>query len=171
MSWQETGQWLKDHSGDALGLVGAIMAGNAPAAIALGASLVSEATGSIHPSDALDILATNPDARARLAELASKNEDAIRRHHRKLIELELEDQQASHKQTQETIRNGDNAEDMFVKRTRPAQSWVSLAAAITYVFMMETPDELVLGLLLTLPFTYAGLRQIGHGIEQFKRRQ
>jgi len=84
--------------------------------------------------------------------------------------IELEDEQAQHRTTQETIQAGDRAEDVFVRRTRPGQSWISLFAALAYVFVVEVPDVMILGALLTLPWAYAGLRQIGKGVESVTNR-
>jgi hypothetical protein len=83
-------------------------------------------------------------------------------------EARLKDAQAEHHETQETVRAGDRAEDKFVRWTRPGQSWVSLIAAITYAFNSATPNWEVLSLLLALPWAYAGLRQIGKGIDTWK---
>lgn len=71
------------------------------------------------------------------------------------------DAQTEHSTTQETIRNGDNSDSKLVRFTRPLQSWASLIAAFSYVFTSDAIDVYVLGSLLTLPFTYAGLRQAG----------
>jgi len=79
--------------------------------------------------------------------------------------LRLEDAQKEQEQTQTTIRTGDTAEDPFVRRTRPAQSWVSLLAALFYVFITQSPDITILMALLTLPWAYAGLRQVGKGVD------
>ena len=78
--------------------------------------------------------------------------------------LELEDAQAQHQTTQQTIQNSDNSQYAFVRNTRPGQSWVSLIAAIAYVFINDQPDVMILGALLTLPWAYAGLRQVGKGV-------
>jgi uncharacterized membrane protein YfbV (UPF0208 family) len=73
---------------------------------------------------------------------------------------EFEDNQKSHEQTQMTVRNGDNAEGA-IKWVRPAHATVSLIAAIVYVFVNDTVDWAVLGALLALPTSYAGLREFG----------
>jgi hypothetical protein len=99
--------------------------------------------------------------------MALQDEQNIREHIRAMTEAELKDKQAEHEQTQETIRTGDNAEDVVVRRTRPLQSWLSLIAALVYVFMRDAPSIEVLALLLALPWAYAGLRQIGKGVESW----
>jgi len=36
------------------------------------------------------------------------------------------------------------------------------------VFSQNMPDQTVLGLLLTLPWAYAGLRQVGKGVDSWQ---
>lgn len=163
MSWSDVGNWIKDNAGTGAALVGSLITGNVPGAVAAGVSLVSSATGTNDPKQALAKLQTDPQTLVKLKQLANENEADIRAHIAKMTELELQDKQAEQHETQQTIRAGDQAEDPFVRRTRPAQSWVSLIAALVYVFINPKPDLYVLGALLTLPWAYAGLRQIGKG--------
>lgn len=165
MNWGDVGQWLKRNGAGLVGLAGAVATGNVPAGVAAVASMVSEATGETDPAKALARLQADPETLVRLEEIAKRDEADIRAHHREMLRLELEDTQHEHHETQETIRGGDRAEDPFVRRTRPAQSWVSLFAAIAYTFGTPAPDIYILGLLLTLPWAYAGLRQIGKGVD------
>lgn len=165
MNWSDVGDWLKNNAGTGAALVGSLLTGNVPGAVAAGVALVSGATGQNDPAKALAQLQTDPATVVRLRELAVQEEVSIREHIRAMTEAELKDKQAEHQQTQETIRSGDNAEDAFVRRTRPAQSWVSLFAALAYVFMNKEPSVEILLLLLTLPWAYAGLRQIGKGLD------
>lgn len=168
MDWSNVGEWIKDNAGTGASLVGSLLTGNMPGAVAAGVALVSGATGTMDAAKALQSLQTDPATIVRLRELAIQEESSIRDNIRLMAEAELKDAQAQHHETQETIRGGDNSEDSFVRRTRPAQSWVSLIAAIYYAFSTETPDPYILGLLFTLPWAYAGLRQIGKGIDSFK---
>lgn len=168
MNWSDVGDWLKNNAGTGAALVGSLLTGNIPGAVAAGVSLVTTATGEATPDKVLAQLQTEPGTVLKLRELAVQNDASIREHIRAMTELELKDQQAEHHETQETIRAGDQAEDAFVRRTRPGQSWLSLAAAIVYVFTMDHPDTTILGLLLTLPWAYAGLRQIGKGLQTIK---
>lgn len=170
-SWKKVGGWLKDNAGTGAALVGSLLAGNLPGAVAAGVSLVSSATGTDDPVQVLQRLQTDPQTVVKLKELALQEEENIRTHIREMTQLELEDKQHQHHETQETIRSGDKAEDTFVRRTRPGQSWLSLAAAIVYVFINDSPDIMVLGALLTLPWAYAGLRQVGKGIDAFVTKQ
>ncbi|WP_417842013.1 hypothetical protein [Terasakiella sp.] len=162
MDWSDVGGWLKDNGAASLGLVGSLLTGNVPGAIAAGASLVASATGTDDPEQAMAALKKqDPTTMLKLEQLANENEANIRAHIEAMTKAKLEDEQAAHEQTQLTVRNGDNAEDRFVRWTRPGQSWVSLIAAIAYVFTHDAADVYVLGTLLALPFSYAGLRQIG----------
>lgn len=171
MNWSDVGTWLKDNAGQGTALVGSLLTGNVPAAVAAGVALVTSATGAATPDAAMYSLQSDPATVVRLKELYYQNEASIREHVRALTEADLLDKQAEHRETQETIRNADNAEDPFVRRTRPAQSWVSLVASIAYVFTNTEPDVYILGLLLALPWSYAGLRQIGKGIEVVRARK
>ena len=172
MNWSDVGGWIKNNAGTGATLVGSLLTGNVASAVAAGVSLVSGATGSDDPSKALAVLQGNPEAMVKLKELYYKNEDSVRKHIEEITRLGLEDKQKEHKETQLTIRNGDNAEDGIVRLTRPLQSWLSLVGALLYVFYCVSQkvilDVTVLGLLLTLPWTYAGLRQVGKGIDSFK---
>lgn len=165
MEWSDVGKWLKENAGAGAALVGSLLTGNIPGAVAAGVALASSAAGTDDPSKALAAFQQDPQTVVRLRELAVQDEENIRSHIRALTEARLKDAQAEHEQTQATIRSGDNAEDPFVRRTRPAQSWVSLAAALAYVFTFTPPSVEILLLLLALPWTYAGLRQIGKGVD------
>ena len=167
MNWSEVGGWIKENAGAGAALVGSLLTGNVPAAVAAGVSLVSGATGTADPAQALQTLQGSPETIIRLRELANQEQASIRQHIESMERLKLEDLQAEHATTQATIQAGDRSEDPFVRRTRPGQSWVSLFAALAYVFTNSEPDIYVLGALLTLPWAYAGLRQVGKGIDSF----
>ncbi len=168
MNWQDVGDWLKGNAGAGASLVGSLLTGNIPGAVAAGVALVSSATGSNDPSAALQSLQTDPATVIRLRELAVQDEANIRAHIQAMEKLRLDDLAAEHHETQETIRAGDKAEDRFVRWTRPGQSWLSLAAAIGYGVSSNNPSLELVALLLALPWAYAGLRQIGKGIDSFK---
>lgn len=170
MNWSGVGDWIKDNAGRGASLVGSLLTGNVAGAVAAGVSLVSGATGTSDPEQALAALQNDPLTVVKLKELAIQDEANIREHIRLMEELKLKDAQASHEQTQTTIRAGDVAEDPFIRRTRPGQSWVSLFAALLYVFVTDKPDVTILGLLLTLPWAYAGLRQIGKGVDSVMKK-
>lgn len=162
MSWADVGNWLKDNAGSGAALVGSLLVGNIPGAVAAGVSMVSSATGQANPDKVLAALQQDPATVVRLRELASQDEASIREHIRAMAEIEAADLQAEQHETQETIRAGDKAEDRFVRWTRPGQSWLSLFASFGYVAyclnLNREPSLEVLGAFLALPLAYAGLR-------------
>lgn len=164
-NWKRVGTWLKDNAGAGAALVGSLLTGNIPGAVAAGVSLVTGATGEANPDKVLQALQTDPGTLLRLRELAVQSDASIREHIRAMEELRQKDLQAEHHETQETVRAGDRAEDRLVRWTRPLQSWVSLLAAIGYGLGSKAPSIELLTLLLALPWAYAGLRQIGKGID------
>lgn len=131
-NWKDVGKWLKENAGTGTALIGSLLTGNAPAAIASGISLVTGATGKTSPTEVLDALQTDPQTKVKLKELYYKNEDAVRNHIETMERLRLEDEQSEHTQTQETIRSGDNATDKYVRRTRPQMAKQSWTATIAY---------------------------------------
>lgn len=160
MNWSDVGSFLKQNKAGVTGLVGSLLTGNVVGAVSAGASMVAQATGTTDPDQALATLQSNPDALVRLEEIAAAREAEVNRHLESVMALELQDKQRSHSETQATIRNGDNAEG-GVKYVRPTHATLSLIAAIYYGLFTESPDLLVISAFLTLPFTYAGLREIG----------
>lgn len=171
MNWGEVGDWLKANAGTGAALVGSLLTGNIPGAVAAGVSLVTSATGQATPEAALAQLQNDPQTVIRLRELAVQNDTSIREHIRAITEAQLKDRQAEHHETQETIRAGDRAEDRFVRWTRPGQSWASLACAFAYVWAKDAPSVEILMILLALPWAYAGLRQVGHWAETVSARK
>ena len=167
-AWGKVGQWLKGNGSSLLGLAGAVATGNVPAGVAAVASLVSEATGESDPVAALRRLQTDPSTLVRLEELARQKEEDIRVHHRELLRMELEDQQLAHREQQDTIRSGDNAEDDYVRRTRPLMARQSWYATVGYVLGFESMKafglvtvgaEVELAMLLVAPAgAYIGFR-------------
>jgi len=167
MNWSDVGGFLKENKTGVAGLVGSLLTGNVVGAVSAGASMVAQATGTTNPDEALATLQSNPEAMVRLEEIAAAREAEVNRHIESTLKIELqhkqavfEDAQRSHSETQATIRNGDNAEG-GVKYVRPTHATLSLIAGIVYAFITDSPDLLILSAFLTLPFTYAGLREIG----------
>ena len=160
MNWSDVGSFLKQNKAGVTGLVGSLLTGNVVGAVSAGASMVAQATGTTDPEQALAELKNNPEARLKLEEIAAAREAEVNRHLESVMALELQDKQRSHSETQQTIRNGDNAEGA-VKYVRPSHATLSLIAGIYYGLFTDTPDLLILSAFLTLPFTYAGLREIG----------
>lgn len=85
-------------------------------------------------------------------------------------ELELNDKQAEHHETQETIRAGDKAEDPYIRKTRPLMARQSFWGMIAYIFIFEAIKAYVpaasgadpwMALTIGTPaFAYLGLRTI-----------
>jgi len=169
MSWSKVGEWLKGNAGTGASLVGSLVTGNVPAAIAAGVSLISSATGSNDPTKALEALQQDPATMVKLKELYYQNEVSVRAHIESMHLAELQDVQAEQHETQETVRSGDKAEDRLVRWTRPLQSWCSLIFAFIYIGDGGR-DTTIIGLLLALPWAYAGLRQIGKGISAYTKK-
>jgi len=160
VNWSDVGSFLKQNQKGVAGLVGSLLTGNVVGAVSAGASMVAQATGTTDPDQALAELKKNHDAMLRLEEIAAAREAEVNRHLESVMALELQDKQRSHSETQQTIRNGDNAEGA-VKYVRPAHATLSLIAGIAYVFVTDSPELAIIGAFLTLPTTYAGLREVG----------
>jgi len=137
MNWSDVGSWLKENAGSGAALVGSLLTGNVPGAVAAGVALVSSATGSADPAKALAALQTDPATVLKLRELAVQEEASIREHIRSMEEMRLKDEQAAHEQQQETIRGGDKAEDEYVRHTRPMMARQSWYATMFYVIAFE----------------------------------
>jgi len=133
-TWSKVGDWIKDNAGNGASLVGSLLTGNVPGAIAAGVSMISGATGTNNPEMALNELKNNPDALVKLKELYYKNEDSIRVHIESIERLKLEDLQHEHKTTSNVIIEGQkNADGWFEKNSRPAMAWISLIFSGLYV--------------------------------------
>lgn len=137
MNWSGVGDWLKNNAGSGAALVGSLLTGNIPGAVAAGVSLVSSATGQNDPAKVLQSLQSDPTTMLKLRELAVQEEASIREHLRAMTELELKDRQAAHTEQQETIRGGDKAEDEYVRHTRPMMARQSWYATMGYVIGFE----------------------------------
>lgn len=170
MDWKEVGNWLKENAGTGAALVGSLLVGNVQGAIAAGVSLVSSATGTNDPAKALAALQSDPATLLRLRELAVQEEASIRGHVQAMEELRLKDEQAAHKEQQDTIRDGDKAADEYVRHTRPMmarQSWYVTAAyvvvfeALKAAGVFSTGAVVELALLLVAPAgAYLGFRSL-----------
>ncbi len=158
-TWKEVGEWLKSNAMDGANLVGSLLTGNIPNAIASGVSLISGATGYAEPEKALESLqAPNSPALIRLRELSLQNEASIRSHILEMERIRLQDKQFEQKETQETIREGDRAQDVFVRATRPGLAWSGFFAAFAYIIVMDNPNEFFFQLLIGFPYAYMGAR-------------
>ena len=161
--WAKVGDWVKDNAGTGAKLVGSLLAGNAPSAIAAGIALVSSATGTNDPVQALEALQSDPQTLVKLKELYYRNEDSVRRHIETMAELEVRSQES----TQETIRAGDNSNDKDIRMVRPTmakQSWVATIGYCIGTFGInaiagENLFDLAVASILSAPaWAYLGLR-------------
>lgn len=137
MEWSDVGNWLKENGTVGAALVGSLLTGNIPGAVAAGTALVSSATGVADPTKALKALQEDPAVMLKLRELAVQEEASIREHVRAEREMELKDQQEEHRQQQETIRGGDNSSDEYVRHTRPLVARQSWYASCCYTIAFE----------------------------------
>lgn len=136
-SWAEVGDWLKANGGTGAALVGSLLVGNVPGAVAAGVALVSSATGEADPEKALAAVQTDPGTLLKLRELAVQDADSVRKHIQTMEEERLKDVQAEHEQQQLTIRAGDNSQDEYVRHTRPLMARQSWYATTAYIIGFE----------------------------------
>ena len=144
MNWSGVGDWLKKNAGTGAALVGSLLTGNIPGAVAAGVSLVGSATGTNDPAKALEALQTDPATVLKLRELAVQEEASIREHIRAMEEMRLKDEQAAQAEQQQTIRSGDSSEDEYVRHTRPMMARQSWYATMVYVIGFEALKALKL---------------------------
>lgn len=170
MSWSKVGEWLKGNAGTGAALVGSLLTGNVPGAVAAGVALVGSATGTDDPIKALQSLQQDPATVIRLRELAIQEESSIRQHIQAMHEADLKDQQEAHRQQQETIRTGDTADDQYVRHTRPMmarQSWYATALYLIgfellngFSLVTEGASFELAALLITPAGAYLGFRTV-----------
>ena len=137
MDWKSVGDWLTKNAGAGAALVGSLLTGNVPGAVAAGVSLVTAATGEADPGKVLYTLQHDPGTVLKLRELAVQEASSIREHIRLMAEAKLKDEQEAHHEQQETIRKGDQAEDQYVRHTRPKMARQSWYVTALYVVLFE----------------------------------
>ena len=169
MSWSGVGKWLSKNAGGLLGLAGSVATGNIPGGVAAVASMIGEATGETDPAKALSVLQGDPVSMIRLEEIAKRNEQDIRKHHRDMLELQLKDEQSAHTTQQDTIKEGDRATDEYVRRTRPRMARQSWWGGVIYIAIMEIlkafgkgtgADAYLAGTILAPALAYMGFRTL-----------
>ncbi|WP_380238360.1 hypothetical protein [Klebsiella michiganensis] len=106
------------------------------------ASIVETVNGAISPVDQQRVL------EQKLAQLPPEQLVQLETLKVQLQQFQLErdkallaDQQAAHHEQQETIRNGDNATDEYVRQTRPLMARLSLYSSIAYVMVMSLGQQ------------------------------
>ena len=157
-TWKDVGAWLSRNGTEGANLVGSLLTGNLGNAVEAGVKLVSGATYYQTPDQALSTLQNDPQALERLRKMANDNEASIRSHLLEMERIQLQDKQLEQKETQDTIRAGDRADDIFVRSTRPGMAWMGLLGSIAYVTLFPTPNDWVFNGLMMLPYSYMGFR-------------
>lgn len=106
------------------------------------ASIVETVNGAINPADQQRVL------EQKLAQLPPEQLVQLETLKVQLQQFQLErdkaqmaDQQAAQHEQQETIRNGDNATDEYVRQTRPLMARLSLYSSIAYVMIMSLGQQ------------------------------
>lgn len=106
------------------------------------ASIVETVNGAINPADQQRVL------EQKLAQLPPEQLVQLEGLKVQLQQFQLErdkaqmaDQQAAQHEQQETIRNGDNATDEYVRQTRPLMARLSLYSSIAYVMLMSLGQQ------------------------------
>ncbi len=106
------------------------------------ASIVETVSGAINPADQQRVL------EQKLAQLPPEQLVQLETLKVQLQQFQLErekaqmaNQQAAHHEQQETIRNGDNATDEYVRQTRPLMARLSLYSSIAYVMIMSLGQQ------------------------------
>ena len=179
MSWSDVGNWLKQNAGKGAALIGSIATGNVPGIVAAGASMISSATGTDDPIEALKRLQTDPETLVKLEQIAADKEEDIRDHLETMLRMRLEDKQKEHEQTQLTIRGGDQSSDEKIRMVRPTMAKQSWAATICYcigcfgvhaITGKDLFDIYIAGILSSPAWAYLGLRTTDKISEAWKQR-
>jgi hypothetical protein len=157
-TWKDVGAWLSRNGTEGANLVGSLLTGNLGNAVEAGVKLVSGATNYATPDLALSVLQNDSQALERLRKMANDNEASIRSHLLEMERIQLQDAQLEQKETQDTIRAGDRAQDIFVRSTRPGLAWSGFFAAFAYIIVMDNPNEFFFQLLIGFPYAYMGAR-------------
>jgi hypothetical protein len=164
MNWSKVGDFISDNAGTGASILGALLTGGTSAAISSAISIVAGVTGTTDPDKAIKALQANPDLLLELEKAKLNRATEIDKHVLDMAKVSS----GEHEQTQLTVRNGDNAEGN-IKWVRPSHATVSLIVAIFYTFTADKIDWMILSAWLTLPFTYAGLREFGkHSLNKNK---
>ncbi|HDS1152686.1 TPA: hypothetical protein QDZ66_003482 [Pluralibacter gergoviae] len=107
------------------------------------ASIVETVNSAINPADQQRVL------EQKLAQLPPEQLVQLESLKVQLQQFQLErdkaqlaDQQSAQHEQQETIRNGDNATDEYVRQTRPLMARLSLYSSIAYVMLMSLGQQI-----------------------------
>ena len=160
MSWGKVGSWLADNVGSGASLVGALLTGGTSAAVAMGISMVADATGTNNPDKALEALKNNPEMVIRLEELKNERKVEVNRHIETMEKAKLDDKQAEHSTTATVIVEGQKAATHWLEKSvRPAMALASMVFSGFYVQSAEA-DPVLLAIVIGPCFAWMGLRTI-----------
>jgi hypothetical protein len=160
MSWSKVGDWIKDNAGSGATLVGSLLTGNLPGAIAAGVSMVSGVTGTNDPDKALAALQGSPDLMLELERVRNARDAEINRHIETMALAELEDKKAEHETTAKVIVEGQKVATHWLEKSiRPAMALASMVFSGFYVQSPEASPAL-LAIVIGPCFAWMGLRTI-----------
>lgn len=134
MSWSKVGDWIKNNAGSGAALVGSLLTGNVPGAIAAGVSMVSGVTGTDDPQKSLAALQADPKLIVELERVKNERQHEVNRHIEAMALADLEDKQKEHDTTARVIVEGQKVADgWFEKNSRPAMAWASVIFTFWYL--------------------------------------
>jgi len=136
-AWGKVGDFIKEKGSGLVAVAGSVLTGNIPGGIAAAASMLLEATGESDPEKVLDKLQKDPSMMSKMNEIALKYEVELRKYNQQMLVEQYKDVQSEHKETQDTIRAGDKAQDEYVRRTRPLIARISFIVGCAYMVGME----------------------------------
>lgn len=160
MSWSKVGDWIKDNAGSGAALVGSLLTGNVPGAIAAGVSMVSGVTGTTDPDKALAALQGSPDLMIELELVRNARDAEINRHIETMALAELADKKSEHETTANVIVEGQKVATHWIEKSvRPMMAIASMVFSGFYA-MSDKPDMAILLIIIGPCFAWMGLRTI-----------
>ena len=170
MNWSEVGDFIKDNAGNGAALIGTLLTGGTGPAIAAAISMVSSATGTNDPEQALQALSDKPELMVKLEQIRLQRATEIDKHIETMELARINDRQKEHQATSNLMIEGQKvASSGFEKKSRPAMAWLCLVSTIVYGFYALvnnlTPDLIVLGTISGGYLAWMGLRSIDKRIE------
>lgn len=158
---------VKEFIGSSAPVIGSLLGG--PAGGAAGSLVAGWLGVEDDPQKVLERLQTDPKALIEIKRMESEERQQLRQLQYKAAELKTLDKQHQHEQQQETIRSGDNAEDEYVRRTRPKMARLSFYFGTAYLFFLELlsafgkgdgADEMLLMAIYSPALAYMGFRTV-----------